>query len=113
MPSSRLVTSDGRWPSDAQQTEVMVLHKAGKSLRWIAGATGLGLRTVRTIVDKAVGSDRTSVKREKLRRLELNRARMATWRARKRVRDGLPKRISEALREGEELARQAGVSRAR
>jgi hypothetical protein len=39
--------------SDAQQTEVMVLHKAGKSLRWIAGATGLGLRTVRTIVDKA------------------------------------------------------------
>jgi FG-GAP repeat len=62
---------------------------------------------------KADGTDRTQRKREKLRRLELNRARMATWRARKRVRDGLPKRINEALQEGEELVKRAGVSRAR
>jgi hypothetical protein len=68
---------------------------------------------VRTIIGKVDGTDRTSVKRDKLRRRELNRARQATWRARKRIRDGLPKRINDVLKNGEELVKQAGVSRAR
>jgi hypothetical protein len=99
--------------SDTQRHEVLTLHKQRKSRRWIAEATGLGLRTVRTIIGKADGTDRTSVKRGKLRRRELNKARQATWRARKRVRDGLPKRINDVLKSGEELLKQVGVSRAR
>jgi DNA-binding NarL/FixJ family response regulator len=54
--------------SEVQQSKVLALHQDGKSLRWIAEATGLGLRTVRTITGKADGTDRTTAKREKLRR---------------------------------------------
>ena len=45
--------------SEAQQATVCKLHKAGKSLRWIADETSLGFNTVRTIVGKAEGTDRT------------------------------------------------------
>jgi DNA-binding CsgD family transcriptional regulator len=38
--------------SEAQQATVRRLRKAGKSLRWIAEETSLGLNTVRTIVGK-------------------------------------------------------------
>jgi transposase len=99
--------------SEAQQTEVRALHQGGKSMRKIAKATGLGLRTVCTIIGKDAGTDRTSVKRELRRHRELNRAKQATWRARKRVRDGLPKRVEAVLKNGAELLKRAGVSRAR
>jgi hypothetical protein len=99
--------------SASQQAEVREFRREGKSLRWIAKATGLGLNTVRTIVGKDAGTDRTSVKREFRRQHELNRARMKTWRARKLVRDGIPKRLKENLKKGEELLKRGGVSRAR
>jgi hypothetical protein len=94
--------------SEAQQREVRKLRKSGKSLRAIATATGLGLRTVRTIVGKVEGTDRTTSRTNELRRLELNRARMAAYRARKRTRDALPKRINEFLKRGKALMKRAG-----
>src|SRR5262249_325743 len=48
--------------TDAQQTQILKLHKAGKSLRAIAAETNLGVRTVDTVVGKAKGTDRTSRK---------------------------------------------------
>jgi hypothetical protein len=67
----------------------------------------------RTIIGKIDGTDRTSVKRGKMRKLELNRAKQASWRTRKRARDGLPKRIAAVKAKGVELLKLAGVSRAR
>jgi hypothetical protein len=75
---------------------LLQLRDAGASLRSIAEETSLGFRTVRTIVEKRAGTDRTSKKNGKLRRRELDNARMASWRARKRVRDALPKQITES-----------------
>jgi DNA-binding CsgD family transcriptional regulator len=93
--------------SDAQQRQVLALRKAGKSLRAIVNTTGLSLRTVRTIVGKADGTDRVSRRMNELRRLELNRAAMASYRAKKRVRDALPKRINALLERGPELLKRA------
>jgi DNA-binding CsgD family transcriptional regulator len=93
--------------SEAQQRQVLALRKAGKSLRAIVNTTGLSLRTVRTIIGKADGTDRTTKRTNEVRRLELNRAAMATYRARKRARDALPKRINALLQSGPELLRRA------
>ncbi len=50
---------------------MLKLHKAGRSLRWIAEETSLGFSTVRTIVDKGSGADRTTRKhRERVERIE-------------------------------------------
>ena len=62
---------------------------------------------MRTIIGKADGTDRTTRRTNELRRLELNRAAMAAYRARKRTRDALPKRINELLKAGPELVRRA------
>jgi hypothetical protein len=59
------------------------MHKAGMSLREIAEETSLGVRTVRTIIDKGDGVDRTTVKY--LQRVKPEDA--AAWRSRKRTRD--------------------------
>ena len=91
--------------SDAQVAEVLKLHKAGGSLRGIAEDTSLGLATVRTIVSQKDGTDRTTVKH--LERIAPDRAAAARWRARKRTRDALPKRINETLAKGRELVKEA------
>jgi uncharacterized coiled-coil protein SlyX len=93
--------------SEAQQRDVRKLHKSGKSLRTIVTATGLTFRTVRTIVGRVEGTDRTTRRTNELRRLELNASRMAAYRARKRTRDALPKRITEALARGKSLVKRA------
>lgn len=80
--------------SDEQMKKVRKLHKDGASLRSIAARTNLGLRTVRTIVEKDAGTDRTSKRLEERRRREIDRLRQAEWRARKRNMDELPKRIA-------------------
>jgi hypothetical protein len=85
---------------------VMRLHKAGTSLRGIAVHTGLGIRTIRTITESSTGADRTTLKAEAFRQRALHKARMATYRARKRVRDALPKRISDLLQSGPELLKR-------
>ena len=91
--------------SEAQVAQVLKLHKAGRSLRGIAEDTSLGLPTVRTIVDKGDGRDRTTVKH--LARIDPDRKLEASWRARKRTRDALPKRIDAFLEKGRELIKEA------
>jgi len=93
--------------SDAHVKEVRKLRKAGKSLRAIAAETGLGLRTVRTIVDKDAGTGRIGKRTNLLRKREIDRLRAAEHRARKRARDQLPKRITETRKRGDELVKAA------
>ena len=73
----------------------------------IATQTGLGLRTVRTIVETAAGTGRSSERTNLLRRREFNRLRAAEFRARKRARKELPKKISRTLKQGESLIKAA------
>ncbi|HUE72754.1 MAG TPA: hypothetical protein VMP01_17845 [Pirellulaceae bacterium] len=63
-------------------------------------ATGLGERIVRSIL---AGSNRTS----ELRKREFDRLRAADYRARKKARDGLPERITEMRKQGDELVKAA------
>src|SRR5439155_16090338 len=71
--------------SESQRAEVLRLRKAGASLRGIAEETNLGLRTVRTIIDRKHGTDRTS-KRHEIRRIEINRQEETRRRVRERTR---------------------------
>jgi hypothetical protein len=91
--------------SEAQVATVLKLHKGDMSLRDIAEETSLGLQTVRTIVAQSSGNDRTMVGR--LERIDPNRREVLAWRARKRTRDALPKRINETLAKGDELVKEA------
>ncbi len=99
--------------SEAQVKEVRKLRKFRElrkhksSLRDIAEQTGLSLRTVRTIVGKDAGTDRTGKRANLLRKREINRLRAAEYRAQKRTRDQLPKRITETRKRGEELVKAA------
>jgi hypothetical protein len=93
--------------SKAQQADVLKRHKARASLRAIAAATSLSLRTVRTIVEKAGGRDRTSKRTNDVRRKEFDRLRAADYRARKKSRDRLPQQIGEQLKTGAELVKAA------
>jgi cell division septum initiation protein DivIVA len=93
--------------SEAQVKDVRKLRKAKTSLRTIAEQTGLSLRTVRTIVGKDAGTDRTGKRVNLLRKREINRLRAAEYRAQKRTRDQLPKRITETRKRGEDLVKAA------
>src|SRR4051812_17825395 len=93
--------------SAAQEAAVLKQRKTGASLRAIATATSLSLRTVRTIVDKANGTGRASNRSRELRRREFDRLRAAAYRARKKARDSLPKQIGELQRAGEALVKAA------
>ena len=78
--------------SDAQVAEVLALRTRGISLRAIADATSLSQRTIRTIVGRITGTDRTSIRR--LERVDPMRAEMVSARVRNRSRDALPGRIN-------------------
>jgi hypothetical protein len=92
--------------SDAQVVEVHKLRRAARSLRGIAEDTGLGLDTVRTIVDKMSGKDRATKKhRDQLERIDL-RPRMATWKRQHRAGDALPKQVDRVIEQGRELIKQ-------
>jgi hypothetical protein len=58
------------------------------SLSEIAKDTGLGVRTIRTIIGRIGGTDRTSVKRGLMKLREINRIEQASWRSGKRP--GMP-----------------------
>jgi hypothetical protein len=75
------------------------------SLRRIADKTNLGLQTVRTIAEKAAGSDRATIKR--LARIDPDNATFAAYKARKRTRDTLPNVINKTLAEGAALTKAA------
>jgi lambda repressor-like predicted transcriptional regulator len=91
--------------SDAQVDEVRRLRKKGMSLRGIAEATSLSLRTVRTITDR--GTDKERTRTNELRREHYDKIGAARFKAQKRGRDELPKRINRLLKDGEELMKAA------
>ncbi len=93
--------------SEVQIKKVCQLRKAGNSLRAIATETSLGLRTVRTIVDKDAGTGRIGKRTNLLRKREIDRLRAAEYRSQKRIRDRLPKRITETRKRGDELIKAA------
>ena len=98
--------------SEAQAATVTKLHKTGKSLRWIAEETGLGLRTVRTITGRTNGTDRTSKARRQ--RIEVDKFRRTRWKTQKRTGDALPKRVDQFVKSGEALVKEAkGLGRSR
>lgn len=88
--------------SEAQQAQVLQLRKRGLSLRGIADEMSLGLPTVRTIIDKSAGSDRTMAKRRQQLGLE---PKPKDWRPATRAR--LPKRATVHLEKGRELLKEA------
>jgi hypothetical protein len=101
--------------SEAQVAQVRMLRKQGLSLRGIVDETNLGLNTVRTIVAKDSGNDRTSKKhRQRVERIELGRARLASQRRQKRTGDALPRQAQRVVEEGRDLIKEAkGLGRAR
>jgi hypothetical protein len=86
--------------SAAQQADVLKRRKAKQSLRTIAAATSLSLRTVQTIVAQ---KKRTN----EVRRKEYARHRAAAYRTRKKGRDRLPQAINEQLKIGAALVKAA------
>jgi DNA repair exonuclease SbcCD ATPase subunit len=88
-----------------QVERIKARRKEGKSLRWIAEEMGLGLQTVRTVLDKADGVDRATLAR--LERIAPDK--IAEARSRRAIRDiaALPKRINANLKRNAELIKQA------
>jgi predicted transcriptional regulator len=80
--------------------DVRKRHRAKQTLQAIADATGLSVRTVRTII---AGKKRETT----LRRQTFDRQRTAAYRARKRERDQLPKAIDDLQKAGQSLIKQA------
>lgn len=78
--------------SEAQQADVLRRHKRGESLRAIAEDTSLGFQTVRSIIGKQDGTDRTT--RKHLERVASENT--VAGKARKWTRDALPRRLIAA-----------------
>jgi hypothetical protein len=76
----------------------------GASLRAIVDETSLGLQTVRTVISKGNGSDRTSKKHRA--RIE-NRQQVVRWKRQKRTGDALPKQAQRVVEEGRKLIKAA------
>jgi hypothetical protein len=86
-----------------QRAKVFKLHDEGASLRDIAAETKLGVQTVRTLIGKIDGSDRTS---RKLERIAHDRAAERQWRAKSQSRKALPKRIAAWEKTAAELRKE-------
>src|SRR4051794_23464274 len=86
--------------SEAQAADVLKRRKAGQSLRAIAAATHLGLSTVRTIITR---KQRTA----ELRKREFDKQRATAFRSRKKLRDGIPKRLAEEIKDADRLIKVA------
>ena len=101
--------------SDTQIATVLKLHKQGKSLRWIVDATSLSLRTVRTIIGRHHGTDRTTkARKQKVARIEFDKHQRAHWKSQKRTGDALPKRVQAVIETGKTLVTEAkGLGRGR
>jgi hypothetical protein len=98
------VQSVGRPPatSEAQQATILKHHRAGKSSRWIADEMNLSRGAVRTVIEKANGTDRTTMGRRKKLGLESPRK---DWRD--AARERLPKQLTKHLEKGRELRKAA------
>lgn len=82
---------------------MLKLHKAGQSLRSIAEDVNLSLRTVRTIIDKKDGVDRSRVARIKLVEPSL----LAGIMAQRKVRATIPRRVSASKEKMAKLIKEA------
>jgi len=91
--------------SEAQCETVLKLRKRELSLRIIAEETSLGLRTVRTIIERDEQRDRTTIKR--YQKLDPMRAAAITEKARARTRKALPDRISVLEADADALVKEA------
>jgi hypothetical protein len=89
--------------SAAQQEDVLKRRKRKESLQAIAAATGLGVRTVRTIIASKSRSKRTN----EMRRKEFDKHRAAAYRVRKRQHEHLPGELAELQKSGEALVKAA------
>jgi hypothetical protein len=90
--------------SEAQCTQVLRLRGRGKSLRWIAEETNLGLGTVRTVIDGANRKGRTMRKHRE--RVDIGPL-LRTEKAQKRVRATLPAQAQRVVEEGRALIKEA------
>ena len=90
--------------SPAQKEDVLKRRGAGQSLQFIADETGLGLQTVRTIIDKKNGVDRATM--AQLKKIETNKITEAHQRAGRKLRDALPGRINKTLKHAAELRKE-------
>ena len=103
-PLSHTATSGGRGTrATPRLARVLKLHKAGQSLRSIAEDVNLSVRTVRTIVDKKDGVDRSRVARIKLVEPSL----LAGITAQRKVRATLPRRVSASKEKMAKLIKEA------
>lgn len=91
--------------SEAQQEQARKLRKQGYSLRSIAEEMSLGLRTVVTILGKANGTDRTSVRH--LARIDPDRAAALRFKTQVRTIDSIPKSVNTLLKTAGELHKRA------
>jgi hypothetical protein len=91
--------------SEAQAQQVLKLHESGTSLRALADETSLGLRTIRTIIERRNKSDRTT--RRYLERIKPDKERERAWLAKQRTRDALPQQIHATRKMCDELAKEA------
>jgi hypothetical protein len=89
-----------RGASVEQEKTILRLRKGNTSLRAIAAATGLSIRSVRTVLS---GQQRTNA----LRRKEFARHRAAAYRVRQKSRDQLPGRVTELQKTGAALLKAA------
>jgi len=91
--------------SPKQQQDVRERRKRGDSLRTIAEDTALSLRTVRTILGKADGTDRATLAR--LQRIAPDKFAEARERMRQRARKSLPRQITALRRQNADLIKRA------
>ena len=91
--------------SPKQQQDVRERRKRGDSLRTIAEDTALSLRTVRTILGKADGTDRATLAR--LQRIAPDKFAEARERMRQRARKSLPRQITALRRQSADLIKRA------
>jgi hypothetical protein len=79
---------------------VLKLRARGRSYRAIATATGLGLRTIRTIVERQIGLCRV-----KLQRIAVDRQETRRLDAKKRAANALPRQVNAWLDEADEFVK--------
>jgi FtsZ-binding cell division protein ZapB len=93
--------------TEEQRRIVYESHDEGRSLRECAEDADVGLQTVRTLIGKIDGSDRTSRRLSKYPKLKVDRFRLAASKARQRTRDALPKALHEHNKKTTALLKEA------
>jgi hypothetical protein len=91
--------------SKAQRQRILAHHEAGRSIRWIAEEMNLGVRTVRTVIDKKDGVDRTTL--DRWQRISPDMRQERDRRRREKDVRAMRQRIPSLLESSAELIKQA------